>query len=311
MAETSGFLALQNEAMTGGGAAGTVTVALVNAMSDAALAITERRFSRLLHSALPGCQVTLRCVTLPEITRGEMAAARIARFYTTLADIVANPPDAVIFSGAEPRTCDLQDEAFWPSLTALFDWVQLQQVPSLFSCLAAHAAVLHFSGVRRRRLARKVSGMFAQSPVSDLSVQAHSLPPHPLLRGLPATFQVAHSRWNELDAADLEAAGYHVLTRGPETAVDMFAPTTGGLQIFLQGHPEYEESALAGEYRRDLRRFASGETSVPPEPPKQAPGHIAGSGFAEQCAGTLAPPGQSFADIFIRNWIFPQQEMTQ
>jgi hypothetical protein len=67
MAETSGFLALQNEAMTGGGAAGTVTVALVNAMSDAALAITERRFSRLLHSALPGCQVTLRCVTLPTL----------------------------------------------------------------------------------------------------------------------------------------------------------------------------------------------------------------------------------------------------
>jgi len=305
MAEIFGFPARQDEAITGG-AAGSVTVALVNAMSDAALAITERRFSRLLQSALPGCAVTLRCVTLPEIARGEMAAARIARFYTSMADIVATPPDAVIFSGAEPVTDDLRDEAFWPSLTALFDWVQMQQIPSLFSCLAAHAAVLHYSGVRRRRLGRKVSGIYEQSPVPEASVPAHRL-----LRNLPGTFKVAHSRWNELDAADLAASGYQILTRGPQTGVDMFVPRDGAPQVFLQGHPEYEESALDGEYRRDLRRFANGETRVPPEPPEHVPAKAGGGGFAEQPAEGPAPPGQSFADIFIRNWIFTSQEMTR
>jgi homoserine O-succinyltransferase len=305
MADISGFPARPEGAMTGGGA-GEVTVALVNAMSDAALAVTERRFSRLLQSALPGCAVTLRCVTLPEIARGEMAAARIARFYTSIADIAAAPPDAVIFSGAEPLTDDLRDEAFWPSLTALFDWVQMAQIPALFSCLAAHAAVLHYSGVRRRRLARKVSGVFAQSPVPELPVLAH-----PLMRGLPEKFQVAHSRWNDLDAAELEAAGYHVLTSGPETPVDMFVPRNGAPHVYLQGHPEYEESALDGEYRRDLRRFASGETSVRPDPPKQALAGTAGGGFAEQPADGLAPLVQSFADIFIRNWIFTSQEMAR
>ncbi len=289
-----------------GGAGGAVTVALVNAMSDAALAITERRFSRLLQSALPGCSVMLRCVTLPEIARGEMAAARIARFYTSLDDIVATPPDAVIFSGAEPRSSALQDEAFWPSLTALFDWVKLQQIPSLFSCLAAHAAVLHFSGVRRRRLARKVSGLFAQSPVLG-----EALTEHPLLRGLPSAFQVAHSRWNELDSAELSAAGYRVLTRGPETDVDMFVPIDGAPHVYLQGHPEYEERALDGEYRRDLRRFANGEILVRPDPPKHMSATTEGGGFAEPSARHPAPPGPSFADTFIRNWICFNQEMAR
>jgi homoserine O-succinyltransferase len=287
MVEQSGFLARQTEAQTGGGAPGAITVALVNAMSDAALAITERRFSRLLHAALPGCDITLRCVTLPEIARGEMAAARIARYYTSLADIVAAPPDAVIFSGAEPSTPDLHDEAFWPSLAALFDWVRADQIPSLFSCLAAHAAVLHFSGIRRHRVARKVFGLFEQS----------QLRAHAVLRGLPDRFPVAHSRWNELDAAELADAGYTVLTGGPQTEVDMFVPQNGAPHLFLQGHPEYEETALEGEYRRDLRRFALGETVLRPEPPQQA--------------ATDFAAGDPFANVLVKNWISPSQEMTQ
>jgi homoserine O-succinyltransferase len=300
MADTSGFLARQEEASTGS-ANGAVTVALVNAMSDAALAITERRFSRLLRLALPGCDVTLRCVTLPEIARGEMAAARIARFYTGIADIMATPPDAVIFSGAEPATSDLRDEAFWPSLACLFDWVQLRQIPSLFSCLAAHAGVLHYAGVPRRRLPRKVFGMFGQSKALA----------HPLLRGVPQSFEVAHSRWNELDAADLARAGYDVLTRGPETGVDMFVPRNGAPQLFLQGHPEYEPQALDGEYRRDLRRFAGGETTILPDPPKRRPADAPVGGFAEPAMAAPGPPGASFSNTIVKNWMSCRQEMTR
>jgi len=303
MAEISTHLATPDP-----GKPSALSVVLVNAMSDAALAATERRFSRLLQSAFPGRVIDLRCVTLPEIPRGEMAVARIARFYTSAEEVAAAPPDAVIFSGAEPVAEQLRDEVFWPSLTKMFDWVREQDVPAIFSCLAAHAAVLHYSGVQRRRLPNKMFGMFTQVLAT----------PHPLLRGTPERFQVAHSRWNELAAADLAASGYSVLTHGPHSGVDMFVPQYGAPHLFLQGHPEYEETALDLEYRRDLRRYSTGESKHPPAPPKNLPARSfsAGTmanyavGFAEAGEPPLAPKDTTFIACVLKNWILDKQEMS-
>jgi homoserine O-succinyltransferase len=303
MAETAGGLAKQDFAVPAG-TPGAMSVVLVNAMSDAALAATERRFSRLLHSAFPARAIDLRCVTLPEIPRGEMAAARIARFYTPLPEVFGAPPAAVIFSGAEPATERLRDEVFWPSLVALFDWVRDRNIPAIFSCLAAHAAVLHYSGVERRRLPAKMFGLFAQQQAADM--------PHRLLRGAPASFQVAHSRWNELAAGDLAAAGYSILTHGAYSGVDMFVPQDGAPHIFLQGHPEYEDSALELEYRRDLRRYSAGESRHPPAPPKNLPagtGDAHAGGFAEPGQRALAPTNAAI-DRILRNWMSFDQEMS-
>jgi len=295
MAEQAPLLARQPGARTGG--SDVLSIGLVNAMSDAALAITEQRFLRLVQSAFPDRPVALRCVTLPQIARGEMAGARITRHYATPDMLVAAPPDAVIFSGAEPTTDDLRQEIFWPGLATLFDWARAEKIPALFSCFAAHAAALHYAGIPRRRQANKVFGMFAQSPAQ----------PHVLLSGVPARFSVAHSRWNAVDAADLEAGGYSVLTHGPQAGVDVFVPKSGLPHVFVQGHPEYESSALEREYRRDMRRFANGETRVAPVPPVQlGRAQTAGSGAASEGSPTL--PVHAFADKLIRNWIAGHKE---
>jgi homoserine O-succinyltransferase len=235
--------------------------ALVNAMGDAALAITERRFARLLRAAFPDQALEWHYVTLPAIPRGEMAAARIARHYGSLAELWASPPDVVIFSGAEPATPDLRQEIFWPELSSLFDWVRASCQPALFSCLAAHAAVLHFAGIARRRLDQKRFGIFAQSPATEDA----------LLHGLPAEFAVAHSRWNDLPEPALLAAGFRILSRGA-AGVDAFAAADMPF-LFFQGHPEYEPAALDAEYRRDLRRYESGTVSRPPALPDLAGAH--------------------------------------
>jgi homoserine O-succinyltransferase len=75
-----------------------------------------------------------------------------------------------------------------------------------------------------------------------------------------------HSRWNGLDEQELAAKGYVVLTRSPETGVDMFARDDEHLALFFHGHPEYDGDSLAREYRRDVMR-AVHEGAKPPEPP--------------------------------------------
>ncbi len=288
-------------------AAGTDTlrVVLVNNMADAALAITERRFHRLMQAACPQSQIDFRCVTLPAIPRGEMAEARIARHYMTLDELRASPPDALLFSGAEPIRARLNDEIFWPGLTELFDWSAAGNVPALFSCLAAHAAVLHFAGIERHRLPEKKFGVFMQSAVTS----------HKLLQGMPVNYAVAHSRWNDLRAEDLQAKGYEVLTQGPNAGVDIFVPTNGAPQIFLQGHPEYEESALLGEYNRDAKRYESKTSDYKPTLPSKkdwGSNALEGSAYTPQEAlQAPTPPGMSCSgfESLIRNWINQKREM--
>ena len=275
----------------------TLRIVLVNNMADAALAITEQRFSRLMQAACPRARIDFRCVTLPAIPRGEMAAARIAKLYMTLEVLRATPPDALLFSGAEPVRDSLRDEIFWSGLAELFDWAAAANIPSLFSCLAAHAAVLHFSGIERRRLPRKKFGIFTQTAVNA----------HALLAGMPQRYSVAHSRWNDLDASDLQAGGYDVLTQGPQAGVDLFVPHSGTPQIFLQGHPEYEETALAGEYHRDMKRFENKLSDYKPSPPVTE--EWEGSAATLQTTQTAAVSSSGGFETVLSNWMKRKREM--
>ena len=130
----------------------------------------------------------------------------------------------------------------------MFDWAERNEVPTVLSCLAAHAGVLHADGVVRRRLPEKRFGVFSHSVVAD----------HPLTRGLPRSLRIPHSRWNELDAKELADCGYQILTASPEAGVDLFVRRRRALFLHFQGHPEYGAETLLGEYKRDVRRFLGG-----------------------------------------------------
>jgi homoserine O-succinyltransferase len=149
----------------------------------------------------------------------------------------------------EPRAKSLRDEPYWASLAQLADWAECHTISTIWSCLAAHAVVLHLDGIERRPVGFKRSGVFDCARACD----------HPLLHGLTSTIQTPHSRYNEVHEEDLCRAGYRVLTRSPQAGVDMFVKDCGTcLFVFFQGHPEYEGTALLREYRRDVLRFLRG-----------------------------------------------------
>ena len=117
--------------------------------------------------------------------------------------------------------------------------------------------MLRSDGIARRPLAGKCAGVFAVDVVAD----------HELVAGLEPRYRAPHSRWNDLDEAELAEKGYRVLARAPECGVDLFVRKARSLLVFLQGHPEYEADTLAREHRRDLMRFLRGEAAAPPRPP--------------------------------------------
>ena len=47
----------------------------------------------------------------------------------------------------------------------------------------------------------------------------------------------------------------------------MFTKQAGSLLVFFQGHPEYEDTTLLREYRRDVGRFLRGQQAHYPTLP--------------------------------------------
>src|ERR1700736_743317 len=227
-------------------------------MPDAALEKTERQFIGLLTAAAGERRIRVKLFCLPEVVRAGVARERLQMHYAPLDELWDSRLDALIVTGTEPRAPDLRDEPYWRTLTKIVDWAEANTSSTIWSCLGAHAAVLHMDGIRRHPLAEKCFGLFD-------CVKAVS---HAILEGVPATLPIPHSRWNELREEELAAAGYSVLTRSQEAGVDMFARQGNSLFLFFHGHPEYEARTLLGEYRRDVRRFLRGEREIYPAMPR-------------------------------------------
>jgi homoserine O-succinyltransferase/O-acetyltransferase len=236
----------------------TIVIGLVNNMPDAALQPTEQQFYGLLEAASGGRPFSLRYFTLPELPRGEAACTHIRDRYEKLSDLWASPLDGLIVTGTEPRADDLSQEPYWDSIRRLIDWTADHTISTIWSCLAAHAAVLYLDGIRRRRLAQKLSGVFlcerrGEDRLSTAGGSAWSVP---------------HSRYNDLPLPALEASGYRVLSGSAEVGADVFIKDRGSLDVFFQGHLEYKPDTLFREYRRDVARYLAGERDSYPEMPR-------------------------------------------
>ena len=290
-----------------------IRIGLVNNMPDAAVLATERQFSNLIEAAASEFDIRLTLVALGSIPREAEAREAMASTYRDPRQFRLSSPDAMIMTGAEPRAERLENEPFWEELTGLMDWSRGGLVSALYSCLAAHAAVYHNDQIVRRRLMRKLSGVF----------ESEILVSHELTDGL-SSIVTPHSRFNGLAECDLEFKGYLALARSMEAGVDLFAREREGelLEVFWQGHPEYDRDTLAREFRRDVLRFARGERSEVPRPPDHyldrdalrliesalrdaKPAHLEALGAAlnPEALSPAAPFWRDTGITLMRNWL--------
>src|SRR5258708_5707881 len=139
-----------------------LTVGILNNMPDAAIRSTERQFAEvLLNASVPGIALSLRWFSLQP-----------RQGYEPIDDLWRhNHIDGLIVTGTEPRAALLRDEPYWDAFARTVEWASLHTVSTLWSCLAAHAAVLQLDCVERCPLPAKLSGVF------DTEKVAH----HPLL----------------------------------------------------------------------------------------------------------------------------------
>jgi homoserine O-succinyltransferase/O-acetyltransferase len=236
----------------------SIVIGLVNNMPDGALTTTERQFRELLYAAAGNLPVRLRLFSLPEAPRGEASRAYIIENYEKFTALWTSRLDGLIVTGTEPRTAVLADEPYWHSLTKLVDWAEVHTTSTVWSCLAAHAAVYHLDGIQRQKFPEKLSGVFDCARTGD----------HNILECAPEAWRIPHSRSNDLPANALLAAGYQILSTSLLAGADMFVKQRKSLFVFLQGHPEYDPDSLLREYHRDVGRFLRNERATYPQMPR-------------------------------------------
>jgi homoserine O-succinyltransferase/O-acetyltransferase len=231
-----------------------ITIGLINNMSDEALKATERQFISLLNLASDDLPIRLSFYTLPGVPRNGLTAAHISGLYSNIDDLWDQKLDGLIVTGREPLSANLRDEPYWESFTKVLAWAEENSHATVWSCLAAHAAILHMDGINRVKRKDKLFGIFECAQMSD----------HPLTAGTPSRFTLPHSRWNGVPEDQLTDCGYTVLTRSPDAGVDTFIKQQKKLFLFFQGHPEYDSDTLLREYRRDIGRYIKGDAPTYP-----------------------------------------------
>jgi homoserine O-succinyltransferase len=227
-----------------------LVVGLVNNMPPGAYHGMEAQFAGLLQEAgaLTGVPVQLRCFA----THAEMQDV-----CDGLDSLWQQRLDAVIVTGIQPVATGVTDEPLYPILVQVMEWAASNTKAAMWSCLAGQAAVYHLDGVARRRLPRKLSGIFRCEAAVETGLMA----------GAPAHWLTPHSRYNMLDPGELEQAGYRILSYGAGCGADVIEKQVGHSRfMILQGHPEYGADTLAREYRRDARQFLAGGGLAPELP---------------------------------------------
>ncbi|WFU40736.1 homoserine O-succinyltransferase [Bradyrhizobium sp. CB82] len=234
-----------------------ITIGLINNMPDPALKATERQFMKLLQAAAGARRIRFQRFSLPSVKRSSEARWHVESEYSDLSDLKRQRYDGLIVTGAEPVAPDLDQEPYWRDLTDIIDWARTNTRSTIWSCLAAHAAVLHLDRIARRPLAAKCHGIFDCETIGS----------DRLTRAAPAQLKVSHSRLNEVAEADLTKHDYQVLTRSTKAGVDVFTRQYASRFVFFQGHPEYDALSLQREYLRDIGRFLARERETYPALP--------------------------------------------
>ena len=202
---------------------------------------TETQLARVLGNT--PLQIELELIAPSgHVSKNTSQAPRLA-FYKTFDEVRERTFDGLVITGAPVELMAFEEVDYWQELCEIMEWSKTHVHSTLHICWGAQAGLYYHYGIPKRRLERKLFGVF-QHTVED--------PNYILFRGFDDQFWVPHSRNTTVDRADIEAVPeLKILSASPEAGV-YAVKTDQGRQVFLMGHAEYDRDTLAKEYFRDL-----------------------------------------------------------
>ena len=149
---------------------------------------TETQFTRLI-GATP-LQVNLTLVRVTDHQSKNTSEDYLRAFYDTWETVRTRKFDGFIVTGAPIANMPFEEVRYWPEMVDIMNWTQTNVHRTMFICWGAQAALHHFHGARRYRMANKAFGVFRHEIKNRLA---------PVLRGISDSPMIPVSRYNDID----------------------------------------------------------------------------------------------------------------
>ena len=166
-------------------------------------------------------------------------------FYTNFNAIENKRFDALIVTGAPIELLPFEAVDYWQELASILDWADTNVHASLFICWGAQAALYHYYDVEKRKLDKKLSGIYEHKVLNKTAK---------IMRGFDDCFHMPHSRNTEIIEETLESIDDLEIVAASEIAGSSILASLDRKRIFVTGHPEYDEETLDNEYIRDRKK---------------------------------------------------------
>ena len=164
-------------------------------------------------------------------------------FYKTFDEIKNERFDGMIITGAPLEDMAYEQVDYWDELCTIMDYTKENVYSTIHLCWGALAGLYYHFGIPKVHLEQKMFGVFEHRVTR---------PSNPLVRGFDEHFYAPHSRWAGLDRSAIDACGDLRILAESDVAGPMLLSTDSGRQIFVIGHPEYDNYTLDKEYKRDV-----------------------------------------------------------
>lgn len=166
-------------------------------------------------------------------------------FYSTFDEVSGQTFDGLIITGAPVEQIPFEAVTYWDELKRILEWSRKHVFSTLHICWGAQAGLYYHYGIPKYTLDEKMFGIFCHT-CHNRTV--------PLMRGFDEEFWAPHSRHTEVRRSDIEKiSDLEILCESGESGV-YIVQGKGGRQVYVTGHPEYDQYTLRDEYRRDISR---------------------------------------------------------
>ncbi|TNF63458.1 MAG: homoserine O-succinyltransferase, partial [Rhodobacteraceae bacterium] len=183
------------------------------------------------------------------------AAEHMEAFYRPFQEVRGEKFDGLIITGAPIEHLDFEDVTYWDELTQVMDWTQTHVHSTFGVCWGGMAMLHHFHRVPKHVLPEKLFGCYRHTNLAPAS---------PYLRGFSDDCVVPVSRWTEVRADEVTAAGLPILL-GSDVTGPCLIEDPAHRALYILNHFEYDSRTLAEEYERDRARtqVAGAEIRLP------------------------------------------------
>lgn len=225
---------------------------------------TEIQYMRRLSNTPLQVNITLMRVDDHEFRN--TPAEHLRTFYKSFEDVKDENFDGMIVTGAPLDQLAFSEVSFWPRLAEIISWSATHVMSTYFSCWGVAAALKVFYGLDPVFRKHKLSGIFGENTAKNSF--------DTLIRGFDDHFLAPQSRYIDFTRSFItENTDLTVLADGTESGVYL-AVSPDRRQVYVTGHPEYDATTLADEYRRDRSAGINPELPVnyfPGDDPSKEP----------------------------------------